>query len=72
MLVTRARSNSVSSNKVRLSVCRMQPSTWARTVSGLIISPQSWAHTMRVTRIAPVARSSETSAPMAMKFSFCL
>jgi hypothetical protein len=65
VLVTRARSNSVSSSSVRLSVWRMQPSTCARTPSGLMICPQSCAHHTFSTAMAPVRRSTTSSTPIA-------
>ena len=50
----------------------MFPSSWLATLSGLIMSPQSWAQTTRVTRITPVARSTATSMAIATWFSACL
>ncbi len=61
-LVTMERSHFSSSLSVRLTVWMTLPSTCARTPSGLMICPQSWATTTRVTRTAPVARSTSTSA----------
>src|SRR2546425_710018 len=64
-LVTRRRSKRTSSFKVRLIVWTTLPSIWFRTPSGLTMSPQSWATNTRRTRIAPVRRSTSTSATMA-------
>ena len=61
----RDRSKVTSSRRARLRVWMMQPSIWLLRPSGLMISPQSWAHTTRFTRTRPDARSTSTSIPIA-------
>ena len=62
----------INACSVRERVCRMFPSTCARTASGLIMRPQSCAHAMRCTRISPLVRFTSTSMPIATKLSLCL
>ena len=59
---TVVRSNGTSSISARLVDWITLPSIWWRTPSGLIIRPESWPATTRVTLTSPVALLTATSA----------